>query len=42
MAEPRRRRFDRAFKVEPVRLITEHGKPISQVAREIGIHENTL
>ena len=42
MAEPKRRRFDRAFKLETVRLITEQGKPISQAAREIGIHENTL
>ena len=42
MTEPKRRRFDRAFKLETVKLITEQGKPISQAAREIGIHENTL
>jgi transposase len=37
-----RRRFDREFKVGAVRIVTETGKPIAQVARELGINEGTL
>lgn len=37
-----RRKFDRAFKIETVKLITEQGRSIPSVAREIGIHENTV
>jgi transposase len=41
--EPRRRRvYDREFKVEAVRLTTENGKSLAQVARDLGINENTL
>ena len=41
MAEARRR-FDEDFKQGAVRLVHETGKPISRVARELGINEGTL
>jgi transposase len=41
MAEARRR-FDEDFKQAAVRLVRETGKPIAQVARELGIDEGTL
>jgi len=37
-----RRKFDRDFKEGAVRLVRETGKPIAQVARELGIHDGTL
>jgi transposase len=37
-----RRKFDRDFKEGAVRLVRETGKPIAQVARELGINEGTL
>jgi transposase len=41
MAETRRR-FDQDFKEGAVRLVRETGKPIAQVARDLGINEGTL
>src|SRR3989442_15965306 len=41
MAETRRK-FERDFKEGAVRLVRETGKPIAQVARELGIHDGTL
>jgi transposase len=41
MAETRRK-FDEDFKVGAVRIVRETGKPIAQVARELGINEGTL
>ena len=41
MAETRRR-FDEDFKQGAVRIVRETGKPIAQVARELGINEGTL
>ena len=41
MAETRRK-FDEDFKQGAVRLVRETGKPIAQVARELGINEGTL
>jgi len=38
----KRRQFDRAFKVEAVRLITEDHRPLAAVARDLGIGENML
>ena len=38
----RRRNFDREFKLEAVRLIVEGGHKISEVARNLGISQNTL
>ena len=41
MAETRRK-FDADFKEGAVRLVRETGKPIAQVARELGINDGTL
>jgi transposase len=37
-----RRKFDQDFKEGAVRLVRETGKPIAQVARELGIHDGML
>ena len=37
-----RRKFDQDFKEGAVRLVRETGKPIAQVARELGINDGTL
>jgi transposase len=37
-----RRKFEQDFKEGAVRLVRETGKPIAQVARELGIHDGTL
>ncbi len=37
-----RRRFDPDFRQGAVRIVRETGKPIAQVARELGIHDGTL
>jgi transposase len=36
------RKFDEDFKQGAVRIVFETGKPIAQVARELGINEGTL
>ena len=41
MAETRRK-FDQDFREGAVRLVRETGKPIAQVARDLGIHDGTL
>ena len=38
----KRRQFTREFKLEAVRLVEESGKPLSQVARELGIDNSIL
>jgi len=38
----KRRQFDRAFKVEAVRLVSEGHRPVAVVARELGIGQNLL
>jgi transposase len=38
----RYRKFDEDFKQGAVRLVFETGKPIAQVARELGVNEGTL
>lgn len=38
----KRRRFDREFREGAVRIVRETGKPIAQVARDLGVHEGTL
>jgi transposase len=35
-------RYDEAFKKETVKYIRENNKPVAQVAREMGVNENTL
>ena len=37
-----RRKFDADFREGAVRLVRETGKPIAQVARDLGISEGTL
>ena len=37
-----RRSFDREFREGAVRIVRETGKPVAQVARELGVHEGTL
>src|SRR5829696_6664849 len=37
-----RRKFDEDFKAGAVRIVRETGKPIAQVARELGINEGML
>jgi transposase len=37
-----RRQYDRAFKMEAVRQVTEEGRPLAAVARELGVNENSL
>ncbi len=36
------KRFDQQFKEEAVNLVLELKRPVAAVARELGIHENTL
>jgi transposase len=36
------RKFDEDFKSGAVRLVFETGKPIAQVARDLGVNEGTL
>jgi len=38
----RHRAYDRQFKEEAVRLATEGGRTVSDVAHSLGIHENLL
>lgn len=42
MATSTRRQFTDAFKSEAVRLTRESGRPVAQVARELGIGDNLL
>jgi transposase len=38
----RRRKYDRQFKIEAVRLVTEDGRKATEVARNLGIHVNLI
>lgn len=38
----KRRKFSREFKVEAVRLVEETGRPMSEIARELGIGADLL
>ena len=38
----RRRTFSREFKLEAVRLVTEHGVALAQAAKDSDVHENVL
>lgn len=34
--------YTKEFKEDAVRLVTEHGAEISEVAQDLGVHENTI
>jgi len=38
----KRKRYDREFREGAVRIVEETGKPIAQVARDLGVNEGTL
>lgn len=38
----RKKRFDKAFKVQAVKMVTEEGQKAAEVARALGIHANML
>lgn len=38
----KRKRYDREFREGAVRIVLETGKPVAQVARDLGVHEATL
>ncbi len=42
MSGGRRRRFDKRFKLEAVKLVVEEGRAVAEVSRNLGIHENLL
>jgi transposase len=42
MASKNGKRYDEAFKIETVKYISENKKAVAQVAREVGVNENTL
>ena len=37
-----RKKYDREFREGAVRIVEETGKPIAQVARDLGVNEGTL
>ncbi len=37
-----RKNFDKDFKLEAVNLVVNQKRPVTAVAKELGIHENTL
>jgi transposase len=42
MSVEKRRKYDREFKLEAVRLSREAGRSVASVARDLGISENVL
>ena len=37
-----RKRYSKEFKLEAVRLANESGKPVTQIARELGVRQNQI
>jgi transposase len=42
VARKARRKFRKEFKREAVRLLQTSGKPLTEIARELGVHANVL
>ena len=42
MSQGTRRKYDREFKVEAVKLVVDGGRSVAEAARPLGIHENLL
>ena len=42
MARKTRRKFSLEFKREAVSLLQSSGKPLTQISRELGVHQNVL
>ena len=38
----KRRRFSAQYKAEAVQMVVETGRPVAEVARDLGIHDGTL
>jgi len=38
----RRRRYDKQFKLDALRMIQESERPVAEIARELGVHPNVL
>ena len=38
----KQRRFNAEFKIEAVRLMNESGKPVAEIAEDLGVNANTL
>lgn len=38
----KRRSYDKQFKIDAVRLVTENGRRATEVARDLGIHVNLI
>jgi transposase len=38
----RRRRFDKQFKLDALRMIQDSERPLAEIARELGVHPNVL
>lgn len=38
----RRRKYDRQFKIEAIRLVVEDGRKATEVARNLGLHVNLI
>ncbi len=42
MQSKQRKNYTREFKIETVKLVTEGGAKVREIARDMGIHPNTL
>lgn len=42
MGLQRRRRFDKQFKLDALRMIQESDRPVASIARDLGVHPNVL
>ena len=38
----KRKKYDREFREGAIRIVEETGKPIAQIARDLGVNEGTL